>query len=226
MKHRERIERGMAEKQKTVAKEPLTEEEKELRKRKRALKKKRLEKKREREEARLRELLEDEEETAPAETEEERQLRFYTRGKKKLRFAPHMYRREDQADMYRQAAELFAKTPGYEDADVLCGECTKQAEAYRKLYVEETCAQVQADLPLARTFTDCWKIGEKLNAIAEETDVSKERAQLGALEQRLRKKQKQKKIFTFLFIAVVILAILFILYIQSAPLLGVIFFIN
>lgn len=217
----------MAEKQKTVHKKQLTEEEKELRRRKRVLKKKRLEKKRAREEARVRALLEDEESAAVVvETEEERQLRLYTRGRKKLRFAPHMYRREDQADMYRQAAELFAKTPGYEDADILCGECTKQAEVYRKLYVEETCAQVQADLPLARTFTDCRKIGEKLNAIAEEADVSKECAQLGALEQKLLKKQKQKKIFTFLFIAVVILAILSILYIQSAPLLGVMFFFN
>lgn len=205
-------------KEKEAAGELTEEERKELRRRRRALKKKRMEKKKALEEARVRALLEDEEVAAIVETEEERLLRLYTRGQKKMRFAPHMYRREDQADMYRQATELFAKVPGYEQADAFCETCRQQAKEYRALYVAETCAQIQTQLTQARTLAACQKIKEKLDAIEALHDVSKERAACDALEQRLLKKQKNKKIFKYFCFAVVILVFLFVLfYIQTTP---------
>lgn len=205
-----------------IKSEAFTEEElKEIQRRKKALKKKRLEKKKAREAEKLRALLEDEETAAIVETPEERQTRLYEKAKKKMSFAPHMYRREDQADMYRQAAELFAKTVGYEQADELCVECKQQAERCRELYVEETYAQIEEQLANAKTANDCRKIREKLAAIADRKDVSAQEQACLQLEQKFERKLRNKKIWKISIAGVVILALIFvIIYVQHTGLLG------
>ena len=205
-----------------IKSEAFTEEElKEIQRRKKALKKKRLEKKKAREAEKLRALLEDEETAAIVETPEERQTRLYEKAKKKMSFAPHMYRREDQADMYRQAAELFAKTVGYEQADELCAECKQQAEHCRELYVEETYAQIEEQLANAKTVNDCRKIREKLAAIADRKDVSAQEQACLQLEQKFERKLRNKKIWKISIAGVVILALIFvIIYVQHTGLLG------
>ena len=212
----------MAEEIKT---EGFTEEElKEIRRRKKALKRKRMEKKKAREEQRLRALLEDEETAAIVETPEERQERLYEKAKKKMGFAPHMYRREDQADMYRQAAELFAKTAGYEQADELHEECLRQAKVYRELFVTETYELVREQLTKAKTFSYCRKIREKLAAIADFKDVS-EQEQAGARsESQLEKRLQGKKFLKILIAGVVILAVIFVIvYAQQTGFFGKLF---
>ena len=193
--------------------EALTEEElKELRRRKKAQKKKLLEKKKAMDEEKLRALLEDEEAAAVVETPEERRIRLYAKAQKKMSFAPHMYRREDQADMYRQAAELFAKTEGYEQAEQLCTECRKEAQRYRALYVEETYELVQEQLTQAKTDRDCFKIREKLASIADFKDVSALSEACAQIEHKLEKKQRNGKIVKICVVGVVILALLFVVY--------------
>lgn len=197
--------------------EAFTEEElKEIRRRRRALKKRRMEKKKARQQMRMRALLEDEEAVAVIEAPEVRRGRLYAKAQKKMRFAPHMYRREDQADMYRQAAELFGETAGYEEADALRAECLREAEASRKLYIEETYSLAKEQLAKAKTFVDCQKIRENLHAIADFKDVAAMQEECGRLEQKLERKHRSKKILKYFFIGVVILAVLIvILYIQG-----------
>ena len=137
--------------------------------------------------------------------------RLYEKAKKKMSFAPHMYRREDQADMYRQAAELFAKTEGYEQADELCKECRQQAKHCRKLYVEETYALTVEQLGNAKTLNDCRKIRENLASIADQKDVSAEEQACAQLEQRFERKLRNRKLWKIFFAVVVILAIIFVI---------------
>lgn len=212
----------MAEEIKT---EGFTEEElKEIRRRKKALKRKRMEKKKAREEQRLRALLEDEETAAIVETPEERQERLYEKAKKKMGFAPHMYRREDQADMYRQAAELFAKTAGYEQADELHEECLRQAKVHRELFVTETYELVREQLTKAKTFSDCRKIREKLAAIADFKDVSEQEQACARIESQLEKRLQGKKFLKILIAGVVILAVIFVIvYVQQTGFFGKLF---
>lgn len=200
-----------------IKNEAFTEEElREIRRRKRALKKKRLEKKKAREEERLRALLEDEEVTAIVETPEERQVRLYTRAQKKMSFAPHMYCREDQADMYCQAAELFAKVSGFEQADVLCEECREQAKRHRELYMTEMNERISERLKTAMTLSDCEKIRADLQAIADECDVSAQAADCARIEAQITKKLRNRKIIKIFLAGVVILAVLIvIIYIQN-----------
>lgn len=204
----------MAEEMKSEA---FTEEElEEIRRRKRALKKKRMEKKRAREEEKLRALLEDEEVAAIVETPEERLERIYGRARKKMSFAPHMYHREDQADMYRQAAELFAMVEGYEQADELREECHKQAQLHREMYVAETYERVNEQLTRAQTLSECEKIKADLQAIAEACDVSAQTKACLDIEAQIVKKQRNKKMFKYLMAGVVILAVsIVIIYIQN-----------
>lgn len=208
-----------------IQSEEFTEEElKEIQRRKKALKKKQREKKKAREAEKLRVLLEDEETAAIVETPEERQTRLYEKAKKKMSFAPHMYRREDQADMYRQAAELFAKTKGYEQSDELCEACRQQAEHYRSLYVEETYVLIREQLANAKTLNDCRKIRENLAAIADHKDVSAEAQVCAQLERRIERKLRNKKIGKIVVAVAVILVVLFVfVYIQQTGLLGAIF---
>lgn len=195
-----------------IKSEALSEEElKEIRRKRRALKKKRMEKKKARQDKRIRALIEDEEKNLPAETPEVRQKRLYTKAQKKMRFAPHMYRREDQADMYRQAAELFGETAGYENADMLREGCLRKAEEHRKLYIEETYSLIEKQLAKARTQIDCQKIRENLNAIADFRDVTAFRTACEQLERQIVKKQQNKKYLKYLLTGVVILAILFVI---------------
>lgn len=198
-------------------KKELTEEElKEIRRRKRALRKKRLEKKKALEQLRMRSLLEEEEKSEPAETPEERRARLYTKGKKKMGFAPHMYRREDQADMYRQAAELFGETAGYEDSDALREECRAKAKENRALYIEETYALIGEQLAKAKTMVDCHKTRENINAIADFKDVEAQRKACDDLEERLLKKERNEKFLKiFAAGAVLVAVIVVIIYVQG-----------
>lgn len=207
-----------------IKKEAFTEEElKEIRRRKRALKKKRLAKKKAREEKRMRALLEDEELATLVETPEERQERLYEKAKKKMGFAPHMYRRVDQADMYRQAADLFAKTAGYEQADELREECKTQADICHGLYVEETFELVKGQLEKAKTSTDCQKIRENLDAVRDFRDVSEQEQACARIEQQIAKKLREKKMLKIFAAGVVILVIIFvIIYVQQTGLLTMI----
>lgn len=200
-----------------LKKEAFSEEElKEIRRRRRVLKKRRMEKKKARQRMRMQALLEDEEAVAAVEAPEVRRERLYAKAQKKMRFAPHMYRREDQADMYRQAAELFGEVAGYEEADVLRAECLREAEANRKLYVEETYNLTKELLAGAKTFVDCRKIRENLHAIEDFKDVQEMQEECRHIEQRLEKRQRNKKILKYFLIGVVILAVfIVILYIQG-----------
>lgn len=195
----------------------LTEEElKELKRRKRALRKKRMERKKAREQMRVRSLLDDEERPHLVESPEERCKRLYDRARKKMSFAAHMYRREDQADMFRQAAELFGEVPGYEEADALREKCQRKAKEHRELYIEETYARIEKQLAGAKTLVDCQKIREGISAIADFKDMEDMRRACDALEQRIVKKEQMKKILKFLLTAVVIVAaVIVIVYIES-----------
>ena len=198
-------------------KKNLTEEElKELRRRKRALRKKRMEKKKALEQMRMCSLLDEEEKSGPVETLEERRTRLYAKARKKMSFAPHMYRREDQADMYRQAAELFGETAGYEESDALREKCQKKAKEKRALYIEETYALIGEQLAKAKTLVDCQKVRENINAIADFKDVEGQRRACDDLEQRLLKKERNKKIFKIFAAGVVLVAVVVvIIYIQG-----------
>lgn len=198
-------------------KKDLTEEElKEIRRRKRALRKKRLEKKKALEQLRMRSLLDEEEKSEPPETAEERCRRLYTKAKKKMGFAPHMYRREDQADMYRQAAELFGEAAGYEEADALREECRERAKEHRALYIEETYALINEQLAQAKTLVDCHKMRKNINAIADFKDVEAQRRACDDLEQRLLRRERNQKILKIFAAAVVcVAAAVVIIYIQG-----------
>lgn len=205
-----------------LKKEALSEDElKELRRRRRILKKKRMEKKKARKEMHIRALIDDDE-AVVAEAPEVRQERLYAKAQKKLRFAPHMYRREDKADMYRQAAELFGETAGYENADMLREECLREAEEHRKLYIEETYALVEEQLARAKTLGDCQKIRENLTAIADFKDVGAFQTKCEQLEQQLLKRQKNKKVLKYFLAGVVILLVLFVIfYMQGIVRIGI-----
>lgn len=195
----------------------LTEEElKEVRRRKRALKKKRMEKKKAREQLRMRALLDDEEKPELVETPEERCSRLYAKAQKKMGFAPHMYRREDQADMYRQAAELFGEVAGYESADELREECQRKAKEHRELYIEETYACINGQLADAKTLAACHKLRENINAIADFRDVEDMRRACDDIERRLIKKERIRNFLKIFAVAVVIVAVVIvIIYIQG-----------
>lgn len=195
----------------------FTEEElKEIRRRKRALKKKRMAKKKAREQMRMRALLDDEEKPELVETPGERRARLYAKAQKKMRFAPHMYHREDQADMYRQAAELFGETAGFEESDALREECQKKAKEHRALYIEETAALVSEQLSRAETLSDCYKIQENINAIADYKDLSQEQRACDALEQKLLRRARNQKILKIFLSGVVLLAlVVVIVYVQG-----------
>jgi hypothetical protein len=207
-------ERRMSDEIKT---EGLTEEElKEVRRRKRALKKKRLAQKKARDEQRLRALLEDDEVEQLVETPEERTARLYEKAKKKMTFAPNMFHREDQADMYRQAAELFAKTAGYEQSDELGEECRQQAQSHRELYLAETYEWCEGQIPAAATLTECRKIEEKLDAIADYRDVAAFRQSLADRKNWVEKKIKRRKALKVCLAVVVLLVIAAaVFYVQS-----------
>jgi hypothetical protein len=185
--------------------EGLTEEElKEVRRRKRALKKKRLAQKKARDEQKLRALLEDDEVEQLVETPEERTARLYEKAKKKMSFAPNMYHREDQADMYRQAAELFGKTAGYEQSDELGEECRRLAGEHRELYLSETLQWCEEQIDCAASLNDCRKIQEKLTAIADYRDVKDLQQRLSLRQRRLETGIKRKKFFNVCLVIVVL----------------------
>ena len=193
------------------------EEEKEIRRRRRALKKKRMEKKKAQEQKRMRALLDDEAKPELVETPGQRQQRLYARAQKKMSFAPHMYRREDQADMYRQAAELFRETGEYEDAEELLKVCRKKAKKHRPLYIEETYARINEQLAGAKTRVDCQKLRENIEAIADYKDMEEMRRSCDALEQRLLKKERIEK-FLKIFLSAVVLLVLVavIIYVEES----------
>lgn len=195
----------------------FTEEElKEIKRRKQALRKKRVAKRKEMKEKRMRALLEDDEIAELVESPEERCERLYAKGQKKMTFAPHMYRREDQADMYRQAAELFGETAGYEESDALREECLAKAKEHRTLYIEETYALIKKQLASAETLADCHKLQENIHAIADYRDVEAERQACDEIEQRLLMKERNQKIMKMLLLAVVFLGLLFVIvYVQG-----------
>ena len=192
------------------------EEEKEIRRRRRALKKKRMEKKKAQEQKRMRALLDDEAKPELVETPGQRQQRLYARAQKKMSFAPHMYRREDQADMYRQAAELFGEAAGYEEADALREECRERAKEHRALYIEETYALINEQLAQAKTLVDCHKMRKNINAIADFKEVEAQRRACDDLEQRLLRRERNQKILKIFAAAVVcVAAAVVIIYIQG-----------
>lgn len=195
----------------------FTEEElKEIRRRRRVIKKKRMEKKKALQNKRMRALLDDEEKAELVESSEQRCVRLYAKGKKKMGFAPHMYHREDEADMYRQAAELFGETAGYEDSDALREECLTKAKENRTLYIEETYALIKEQLARAKTLVDCQKIRDRINAIADFKDVESESRVCDEIEERLLKRERNKKILKIFLSGVVLFAlILVIVYIQG-----------
>ncbi len=188
------------------------EERKELRRRRKALKRKRLEKKKQQETRRIRALLaEDEELVSVAETPEERQARLYAKAQKKMGFAPHMYQRLDQSDMYRQASELFAKTPGYGQSDELREECSRLARERMDQYAAETASLVRERLPQAKTIHDCEKLRGRLSSMAGYPEAEGLDRECIEAERRIEKKLRQKKIINFLCLTVVLAAVIIVI---------------
>lgn len=141
------------------------------------------------------------------ETPEERAVRLYEKAKKKMGFAPNMYRREDQSDMYRQAADLFGQLEGYEESGQLGELCQTKAAELWQLYVTETCDHVKEQLAVAKTLIQCQRIRDELETISADRDVSDLLEACAALEQKIQKKQTLKRLIKILMGIVVILVI-------------------
>lgn len=145
-------------------------------------------------------------------SEEDRKEHLYHKANKRMGFAPHMYRREDQADMYRQAAELFGQIPGYEQADELRKECLTQADIHRKLYIKETAELAQKAVSEASNLYSCNRAQNFIDAIAGECDLSALQQQLDGKVQKQMRKIKRISFLKKLAIVVVLLAIIIVIF--------------
>lgn len=153
--------------------------------------------------------LDDEEVT---ETSEERSARLYEKAKRKMGFAPNMYRREDQSDMYRQAADLFGQLGDYEESGKMREICEARAAELWQLYLTETCDHAKEKLAEAKTLIQCRKVRDQLEMIAEDRDVSDLLAECRVLERKMEKKKTIKKAISIIIGVVVILVIAFAFY--------------
>lgn len=140
--------------------------------------------------------------------EESMQEHLYNKANKRMGFAPHMYRREDQADMYRQAAELFGQVPGFEQADELREECLKEADRYRNLYIKEASELAQKVVLEASDLYSCSKAQNLIDAISAECDLSSLQEQLDG---KIKKQQRKAKWINYLKKIAIVVAILAII---------------
>lgn len=140
--------------------------------------------------------------------EESMQEHLYNKANKRMSFAPHMYRREDQADMYRQAAELFGQVQGFEQADELREACLMQADQYRKLYIKEASELARKAVLEASDLYSCNKAQRFVDAISAECDLSSLQEQLDG---KIKKQQRKIKRINFLKKIAIVVAILAII---------------